>query len=188
MEKLDIGLADYLSYYKNNIKESVSILLQIIDIIYILQNTIKFMHRDFHIRNIMLRKNKSKKNYTLIDGTIIKNQDYSVVFIDFGMCCAEIQSKNYCISGVYECKDKKCNLNFSTDLRLLFSSLCESDINPNLKKVINSIFLKPEYIKMEKSTEKIFKHKFHYYYDDKTVSQDFIPQNLMKQLLISLDC
>lgn len=165
----------------------VEIILQVANTLYILQTLCKFMHRDLHLSNIMLKQNNSKnKDIILYNGYVLKNQEFIVILIDFGNACALIPSGDDYIkvcsdsSRIYgQCEE--CKFNKSYDLRMFMASLYMLK-NMDLDDMLDRFFKKEKFINHEKAYPKDI--KFHSYYTQSLYTEDleFYPEYLIEIL------
>ena len=195
MEKLDIDLC-YFFDRKHNFEEEISMIALVAYNIYNLQKCMKnFMHRDFHSKNVMLKKLNDVQRTTIITEDVefdVYNK-YQTYIIDFGMCfvnfnspnCKNInmaKSKMY-VEGSYQDND---TYNKGQDMRLFLASLYHwhnKKISEELKDFLKELF---------EPYEKYNKYKTHmkngtptfFFYDEvlKIKDKNFYPENILKKI------
>jgi len=195
MEKLDFDLS-YFFDKKHNFEEELSIIALVAYNVYNLQKCLKnFMHRDFHSKNIMLKKLNDLQRTTIITENVkfdVYNK-FQTYIIDFGMCFSNfnspkckninmIKSKMY-VEGSYEDNE---TYNKGQDMRLFLASLYhwhDKTISNELKDFLKELFDPYEkYSKykslMRKSTPTFF------FYDEvlKIKDNHFYPENILKKI------
>ena len=186
MEKLDYdGWAFFEK--KNTYKDELTFIALVAYNLYFLQNSVKkFIHRDLHCGNIMVKKSKemNKTNIKLKDGLSFSvDSNYRTYLIDFGMSCFDLASCLKIINmpvsrisspGVYE--TDYCD-NKGHDLRLFLSSIyfeMWNSISNELKEFLSGLFEK-KYSKVE--------HWHGMYYDVlKMKDVDFYPENILVKI------
>ena len=186
MEKLDYdGWAFFEK--KNTYKDELTFIAFVAYNLYFLQNSVKkFIHRDLHCGNIMVKKSKemNKTNIKLKDGLSFSvDSNYRTYLIDFGMSCFDLASCLKIINmpvsrisspGVYE--TDYCD-NKGHDLRLFLSSIyfeMWNSISNELKEFLSGLFEK-KYSKVE--------HWHGMYYDVlKMKDVDFYPENILVKI------
>lgn len=162
----------------------IGLVLQVANILYMLQYLYKFMHRDLHLSNIMLKKNMSEnKDIVLYNGHVLKNQEYLVILIDFGNTCAVLDGTKICSdsSGIYgQCEE--CIFNKAYDLRMFIASLYTLK-NANLIETLDYFFKREKFINHEKEYPNSI--KFYSYYMQSIYMDDieFYPENLIDILI-----
>lgn len=199
MEKLDFDLC-YFFDKKHSFKEELSLISLVVYNIYNLQKCLKnFMHRDFHSKNIMLKKLNDLQSTTIItdDAKFDVFNNYQTYIIDFGMCFANFSSskcKNInmteskmFVEGSYQDNE---TYNKGQDMRLFLASLYYwhyKTISEELKEFLNELF---------ESYEKNSKFKTHmkngtptfFFYDEvlKIKDKRFYPENILKKIKVFL--
>jgi hypothetical protein len=170
-------------------REIVEIIIQVANNLYILQKFCEFMHRDFHMGNVMLQRNSEPKTITLYNGFELKNQNYNVIFIDFANACARIDDLTICTDSINmygECQDDDIyEFLRDYDLRLFLVSLYNLEME-EIDQILDTFFEVDKFKKFEK--EFPFDERFHSYYEA-TLDRDdeeFYPENVMKVLLSTL--
>ena len=154
LERLQDGDLDkYLFRNAGQLNVCLYMLLQVIHVLFILQEAILFMHRDMHGGNMMIRKNPDYKKGTLItlfSGLKIPSQPYIPVIIDCGYACAKLGSSF--VSGGTALIDynrtvgkDQCVLREFYDLRMFFFDLHYHDqhakrLPPRLSSFIDRLF------------------------------------------------
>jgi len=181
MEKLDF---DGYAFFdkKHSYKEELSFLALVAYNIYFLQKSLKnFMHRDFHLGNVMIKKEKKQRikiKTTSLNFSV--DTSYSTYIIDFGMTCFDmasclkiIQMPQSRISndGIYH--SNYCE-NRSHDLRLLLASLYFNfdSISVKLQEWLVTIF------------EKYEAKSWHDFYHQvlKVKDPNFYPENVLEHI------
>lgn len=157
MEPLDMNLYQYVtnilpSYPVNEqLYELSSIFLQIASNLYLLQKSIKFMHRDLHAGNIMVKKDDLSFPviYDINSPPVSISRKYRTYIIDFGQSCAKLY--NCCDvpitifgtsqeASLYDYDN--CKFNEAQDLRYLFASLyfsVKDQLPKELQKYIRNL-------------------------------------------------
>jgi len=195
LEKLDINFGEYIQNSSIDLYEIVSIILQLATKLFLLQNSIKFMHRDLHISNVMLNKDDSDFSviYDLKKPPIVIKRKYRVYIIDFGQSYAKLD--NCCnisepifgssYSSIYENKsssfeDGQVNIfNESHDLRLFLHKIY-SDLSDYIPKKL--------FVEIKKDIEPYYKNNNIYnetffYNAISFFDKKFTPQNIIKKML-----
>jgi hypothetical protein len=195
MEKLDFDLC-YFFDKKHSFKEELSLISLVVYNIYNLQKCLKnFMHRDFHSKNIMLKKLNDLQSTTIIteDVKFDVYNNYQTYIIDFGMCFANFSSskcKNINMSeskmfveGSYQDND---TYNKGQDIRLFLASLYywhNKTISEELNNFLKELFESYEKNSKFKSQIKNGTPTFFFYGDVlKIKDKRFYPENMLKRI------
>jgi hypothetical protein len=195
MEKLDFDIC-YFFDKKHIFEEELCLISLVAYNIYNLQKCLKnFMHRDFHSKNIMLKKLNDLQTTSIIVDDIkfdVYNK-FQTYIIDFGMSSVNFESPNckninmkkskLYVEGSYS---NNITYNKGQDLRLFMASLyywhhktISTELNEFLKEILEPY-------------EKYDKFKFHkkncnptfFFYDDvlKIKDKNFYPENILKKI------
>lgn len=163
-------------------------LIRLMYILYFLQSTTYFVHRDLHIENVLLKQTKQKTTKIFINNQNVTEitSNYEVYLIDFGFSCL---SFNKCdidlpdiVSGDFY-QSKKCT-NRSHDARLFLASLLFSHQKHLSQKLQNYIKnLLSRYTQLQNF--KNFKVKSHFFYNDviNVDDKNFYPENIILNLI-----
>ena len=183
MEKLDYNGFDFFDK-KHSYKDELTFIALVAYNIYFLQSSLKkFMHRDLHGGNIMVKKlNKSKKVDIMLKGKklLSVNSKYETYIIDYGMACFDLASclkiiqmpkSNISNPGIYE--SNYCD-NKSHDMRLFLASIyfsCDK-ISFKLQTFLYNLF------------EKYEADTWHNFYHQvlKVKDLNFYPENILKKI------
>jgi len=194
MEKLDYDLC-YFFDKKHTFIEELSLISLVVYNIYNLQKCLKnFMHRDFHSKNIMLKKLNVLQSTTIITGDVKFDvySNYQPYIIDFGMCfinfsskCKNINMNNskMVVEGSYKDND---TYNKGQDIRLFLASLYywhNKTISEELNNFLNELFESYEKNSKLKSQIKNGTPTF-FFYDDVLKIKDnrFYPENMLNRI------
>ena len=184
MEKLDY---DGFSFFdkKHSYKVELTFIALVAYNIYFLQSSLKkFMHRDLHAGNVMIKKlNKVKKVDIILNGVkcLSVNSKYETYIIDYGMTCIDLSA---CLKilqlpkskisnpGIYE--SNYCD-NKSHDMRLFLASIyfsCYNLISSRLQTFLDNL---------------LYKYKaesWHDFYHQvlKVKDKNFYPENILQQI------
>jgi len=203
IEKLDMTLYDYIknvlpTYPKDEqIYELSSVLLQVCSNVYILQKTTRFMHRDMHPANIMLKRDDGDFEVVYnseYNNTVMIKRKFRTYIIDLGQSCAQL----YCCGikptiygtsvkkSLYESKDDDTYMfNISHDLRCLLAyiyfSIDQKFIPEHISKYIKSILSSYTPQIDVAINEKLIEEQSHYFYKDviTTVDPNFFPESII---------
>lgn len=176
----------------NKFNSTIDIIIQIANSLYILQSLFKFMHRDLHYNNIMCKKNDNpSKDIVLYDGSILYDQDYIIIFIDFGFTCLTLgDNVKICSNSKKSDENSKDVYVFKKDydLRLFLYSLyhyLDWHADSSLSKLVHGFFNKSHLVEHEKKVGGFFQDLFYgetYKYRDQSLYRDdkeFYPENLI---------
>ena len=193
MEKLDYDLC-YFFDKKHIFIEELSIISLVAYNLYNLQKCLKkFMHRDFHSKNIMLKKLNDLQCTTIITEDVkfdVYNK-YQTYIIDFGMCFVNFNSskcKNInmidskmTVEGSYQDNE---TFNKGQDMRLFLASLYywhSKTISQELKDFLKDLFEPYKNYSKFNSQMKNGNPTF-FFYDEvlKIKDKRFYPENILK--------
>ena len=201
MEKLDYDLCYFFDKKQHSFKEELSLISLVVYNIYNLQKCLKnFMHRDFHSKNIMLKKLNDLQSTTIITDDVKFDvyNDYQTYIIDFGMCFANFSSskcKNInmteskmFVEGSYQDNE---TYNKGQDMRMFLASLYywhNKTISEELKDFLNELFEPYEKNSKLKSQIKNGTPTF-FFYDEvlKIKDKRFYPDNMLKRIKKNLN-
>lgn len=191
MEYLDINFYSYIRKILSkgqrplDIEKKInSILFQVCYHLSYLQASFKFMHRDLHSQNIMLKKEKNGFG-----------GDYRAYIIDLGMCCAQLDSCCGIKNPVFGSTGNQllegyniCMYNKSQDLRLLIADIYFAfgrSLPINIYNYFESIISK-----YKKSIDRFMdddsiSSKSHYFYQQtiNNIDPDFFPTTIMEHII-----
>ena len=195
MEKLDVDLS-YFFDRKHNFDEEISLIAMVAYNIYKLQECMKFfMHRDFHSKNVMLKKLNDLQCTTIITKDVkfdVYNK-YQTYIIDFGMCFVNFNSPNckninmakskMFVEGTYENNE---TYNKGQDMRLFLGSLYHwhnKSISEELNNFLKELFEPYKKYGKYKSYIKKGTPTF-FFYDEvlKIKDEKFYPENILKKI------
>jgi len=176
-------------FLNQNFKAEKDFLLALMYILYFLQQTTNFTHRDLHYDNVMLKNlDHLETTQIYIDGKKVTELylNYRVYLIDFGFSCLSFKK---CVidlpdivSGDFY-KSKICT-NKSHDPRLFLASIYfsrTSNISLQLYYYLKKLFT--PYEKLENFNT--FKYQHHFFYNNVIDIDDpnFYPQNIILNLM-----
>jgi hypothetical protein len=126
MENLDRDSRDFFNDDSITGIDKISLLIQICNLLYCLQESCGFTHGDMRDKNIMVRK-KDIGVDSAINPKMHITSKYRPYFIDLGMACADlspccnVKHPRYVANGIYDTTDR-CK-NKSQDMRLYLFTL-----------------------------------------------------------------
>lgn len=187
MEKLDLDLFSFFEK-KHSFSDELNIIALIAFNLYNIQKCFKFMHRDLHSGNIMIKKLSepittnivtNKSSFSVSSNFQTYLIDFGMAYIDFDSKCSNIKMKksHVFVEGSYT---NNKTYNKCQDLRLLLASIYFWH-NKNLSKQFKS-FLKPLFTPYQKFIN--FDKPTFFFYNDVIHIKDtnFYPQNLLEHI------
>jgi serine/threonine protein kinase len=187
MEKLDISVKSLLQKQEFEIEKQF--LIALMYVLYFLQQTTNFVHRDLHTGNVMLKKlNNLQKTEIFINNKKVTEifTKYQIYLIDFGFSCLSFQKCNIdlpdVVSGDFY-DSHKCT-NKSHDARLFCASLLFANDAVLSQKLTNYLEkLLSRYTKLNKFSN--FSSKNHFFYNEVIEIDDpnFYPENIILNLI-----
>ena len=173
MEKLDFTLLYFFEHVsKKNQNEEFTMIREIAKMLYTLQKSLNFVHRDLHAQNIMIKKVDVKRN-----GKI--KTYYFPYIIDLGMVCLQLnfskQRTDIHFCDIFKEKCFNCDRK-DIDIKILIDSLlysCSGFMSKNLLNYLKTL------LSSYKNKTKI---QHYFYFHDNTIDPSFYPENIMKSI------